>query len=170
MNVQAKRRMTAFAVVGALIAAVPLTGVAADALRGVSGCSDLRIDGACGIDARGVLGAGDPLSGMAVLDEALSAPGSEMPDSLLQEAVVLPGAHETRYTGDGVAGYVVDRPVSTVVESLHDEMEEKGWTAVPLGGVAGYTFVKQEGEWTWILATCDEVGSSTSVTLRCHRR
>lgn len=171
MNELTRRRVTAFAIVGALIGAVPLMGAVVDAIEKGSRDAGHMAGAAYGVDVQGVLGAHDPVSGMEALDEMLSAAAADVPDSLSREAVVLPGAREVRLASDvDVLGYVVDRPVSTVEQSLRDAMERKGWTAIPLGGIDGYTFVKQEGEWVWILATCDEVGSSTSVTLRCRHR
>ena len=158
------RLVAALLVAAALVLAAP----AADALVGwcceagevASGQPILRL-GEQGI-------AGNPLMVLGDLEADIDATGASVPDYFAEE-VGLPEAYrDIRVDGTGhVVGCVVDGRADEVIADIVGCMEDRGWTAVPLGQAEGATFVKAGGACTWVLATCTQVGDSTSVVYRC---
>ncbi len=88
-----------------------------------------------------------------------------VPDWFDREIGLLPGARDVRVSG-AVVGYVVEGESGDALDALCAHMEERGWTCVLLGGVEGATFVKRTGACAWVLGTCTQTGSATSVVLR----
>lgn len=170
MSIGRRRRVASVAITAALVAAVPASGAIERQLEPPD--SDGILGGSArGIDIRDALGADDPLAALEHLEEQAESAAGELPEPFAQEVGALPGAYDVRSTPAGdVVGYVVDMPAGEASAALAAMEEERGWTPVPLGGLEGFTFVKEEGECVWVLATCDQVGGSTSVTMRCRYR
>lgn len=112
--------------------------------------------------------AGDPLAVLDGIEVDIDATGAPVPDYFAEE-VGLPEAYrDVRVDGTGrIVGCVVDGRADEVIAGIVGHMEDRGWTAVPLGQAEGATFVKAGGACTWVLATCTQIGDSTSVVYRC---
>lgn len=112
--------------------------------------------------------AGDPLAVLDGIEVDIDATGAPVPDYFAEE-VGLPEAYrDVRVDGTGrIVGCVVDGRADEVIAGIVGHMEDWGWTAVPLGRAEGATFVKAGGACTWVLATCTQIGDSTSVVYRC---
>ena len=121
-----------------------------------------------GIDASELLVGADANAALGRIEGMLAESGPEAPAWFREEIGFLPGARDVRVSGDGdIIGYVVPGYAHDVFERLVENMEAAGWASVPLGGVEGATFVKSAGTCTWTLCTCTQVGSDTSVVVRC---
>lgn len=112
--------------------------------------------------------AGDPLTVLDGIEVGIDATGASVPSYFVEE-VGLPEAYrDVRVDDTGhVVGCVVDGRADEVIASIVGCMENRGWTTVPLGQAEGATFMKAGGACTWVLATCTQVGDSTSVVYRC---
>lgn len=66
----------------------------------------------------------------------------------------------------GVLGFQMDGSESEAIGLITEAMEERGWRAIPLGGVTGATFTKSTDDIAWALATCTQTGESVSVVIR----
>lgn len=162
----ARRLVAAFAVVAAIVFAPAAIDVALHAVDPQS--ADARVTNAGGLDAQAIIGGGDAMAVLANLEEAVVADGLEaVPIAFLDEAGLLPGARDVRVSVDGtVVGYLLDLDADEALALLLSQMEAHGWAGVSLGGVDGYTFLKDSGCYTWVLATCTQVGDATSVVMR----
>lgn len=61
---------------------------------------------------------------------------------------------------DGViAGCVLPEDRITAVGEIGSLLEEKGWRPVPSGQEAVLTFVKEEGEFRWLMVSYESVGA-----------
>ena len=120
-----------------------------------------------GIDAAEVVGFGDPDRALERIESFAQVGETSLPEGFADEIGVLPGARDLRVCGDDVVGYVVDASVGEVYGLLRARMDALGWTMVPEGQEHAATFVKDDGRCTWALVTCEEVGSATSVVIRC---
>ena len=85
------------------------------------------------------------------------------------EQVGLPsGAREVRVSADGaVVGFILDGSPDSAVDDVDNRMRAHGWTSADLGGIDGKTYIKTSGKSEWIVMTATQVGSSTSVVMRC---
>lgn len=165
--IDASRLARALAIVVVLLLAVPV----ADALLQRDGADVLDVAAEEGITAREIIGEGDPLQMLDRLEGVLVDESQGLPDGLADEVGCLPAYRDLRVGADGsVVSYVVDGDASDISEALRTHMEGKGWARVPLGGVEGATYVKEGGEYTWVLATCTQVGDATSVVLGIRSR
>lgn len=117
-----------------------------------------------GFDASDMLDGGDAVDALIRIEEALGETNGP-PEWLENEGCLLPGARDVRLSGS-VAGYVVDKRESDAFAEITAHMEAKGWTSVPLGGVSGATFVRESDAGAWMLVTCTQVGTATSVVVR----
>ena len=164
-SVMQRRLATALVVVAALIAAVPVSG----ALVGESRIADTAGPSSVGIRAQALSQAGDIDGLVSQLEETARADGkASVPAWFQREIGFLPGARDVRADGASVVGYLVDVTCDDALAALNAHMKALGWTAIPLGDIAGATFMKQSGACTWALATCTQVGASTSIVFRCN--
>ena len=174
VSVPRTRRMRAVAIVAALVLAAPAVDAVLRAAPPPGG--DARGSPVAGLDANALAGAGGP---EAFLDrlEALAdagaqtsgaANGASVPGAFAREIGFLDGARDVRVSeGGAVVGYLVEGDAEEVLERLNCNMEALGWTCVPLGEQWGSTYVKGGGACTWALASCTQVGTATSVVVRC---
>lgn len=124
--------------------------------------------GASGLDVQALIEGRDALAVLEELEDAARADGLEaVSPAFLDEIGFLPNARDIRVSAGGaIVGYVVDVDVEEALASLLLRMRFRGWAGVSLGGVEGYTFLKGSGQYTWVLATCTQVGDATSVVMR----
>ena len=120
-----------------------------------------------GICSAALLDAADAFSSLDRVEALAQEAGGPLPSSYSQEVGLLEGARDIRVSGRGdVVGYLVAGECAGVLADMSRHMELRGWTTVPLGDVQGATFVKTQGECTWILVSCTQVGEMTSVVTR----
>lgn len=166
VDIQKKRLACACAIVVATIAAAPLSG----ALAGQPAAAQTPTISE-GLRASDVVNEPDPLQALSKLELAAECAPYYLPPYFEQEIGLLAGARDVRVSEDGcVVGYVMDESPPETFERLCMHMRGAGWTEVPLGNIMGATFIKEEGSCTWALASCVEVGCSTSVVFRCVTR
>ena len=167
VNIHTKRLACACAIVLAAISAIPLGGM----LTGQPAAAAQTPAASGGLRASDIVNEPDPLQALGKLERAAESAPCRLPSYFEQEIGLPAGARDVRVNGDGsVVGYVMDESPPTAFKRLCSHMEDAGWTEVPLGSVLGATFVKEEGSCTWALASCVEVGCSTSVVFRCVAR
>lgn len=156
------RQLKALAIVIALVFVAPALDYALGGVGEVHGVEAEQV----GIDLSALSQTGDANS---VLDgiEVMANPRGLPPTWFEEEIGVLPGAYDVRASGP-VVGYSVQQECDEAVRLLKTHMINHGWTCVSLGSVEGATFVKDSGACTWALATCTQVGSTTSVVIRCN--
>ena len=159
-RVQRVRLGLAVAIVAAVVFAVP----AADAFMSAGGGEDAATVPQAALRAESVLGASSAEEALGALEGIVVQAPSELPDWFLAEVGTLPGARDVRVACEGkVVGYVVDCDVAEALASLEGHMGSLGWTAVSLGQVDGFTFMKPSGRCMWALVTCTQVDGATSV-------
>lgn len=162
--VEWRRLLAAAAIVVCIVLAVP----AADAFLHRSGVVDAGAP--IVLDAEAIIAGKDVDEVVSRLEQAANqvAEASGLPGWFQEEVGLLPDARDVRLSNDAtVIGYVVDADCQEVLDDLCAHMASRGWTNVPLGQLDGATFVKDSGRCTWVLATCTQVQSSTSVVMRC---
>lgn len=161
------RLAKAVSIVAALVLLVPVV----DSL-GAFGDGEVAIASSSGgIDAQTIIGDADPLGFVERVGGAADASGTMPPAAFIEEVGLLPGCRDVRVNATGaIVSYIVDAPADSVAAELGVRMAERGWNEVALGAVEGSTYVKDEGSCVWALATCIQVGSSTSVVFRCVYR
>ena len=136
-------------------------------LFGVSRAHQALAQGADGLDASAIVQAPGAFEALERLEAQAEACTVGLPETFSREIGTLPDARDLRANAEGtVVGYLVDGSEDDALERVIADLEGKGWTSVPLGGVCGATFVKDSGACTWAVATCAEVGDSTSVVIR----
>ena len=162
--VQKGRIAKAVAVVIALLAFVPASGLVVERLDDAA-CSP---SDAPGFNAAQVIGGRDPLGMLERLEEMDEATGVDLPASFDGEVGLVDGARDVR-VGEGgcVVGCVLDCDAPQAFRRVDEHMRAKGWAQVSLGGVEGATYVKQGGDLRWTLVTCTQVGAATSMVFRC---
>ena len=157
------RLMKALVVVAAIVIAVPaVDAVLQRALpAGEAGSSTA-------LDTSALVHAGSANDMLDELERLAATRDVALPEAFSTEVGLLPDARDVRVDeGAMVVGSVVDDDVGVTLEHLTAQMESRGWSTVPLGGYDGATFMKQEGQYTWVLASLMQVGSATSVVMRC---
>lgn len=103
----------------------------------------------------------NPEQGSALLS---GAPSPTIPAEVEATGAILPDATDVLVDeGHGLIGYEVRGDSESAFESLACAMEGGGWTCVRLDGVRGGTFLRKEGDITWVLVTCTDNGFGTSV-------
>ena len=166
VDIQTKRLACACAIVLAAISAVPLSGMLASQPAAAQAPATSG-----GLRASDIVNEPDPLQALDKLELAAESAPCRLPLYFEQEIGLPIGARDVRVNGDGsVVGYVMDESPPTAFNRIRSQMEDAGWTEVPLGSILGATFVKAGGSCTWALASCVEVGCSTSVVFRCVTR
>lgn len=159
-----ERSVRALAIVLAIVLMVP--GV--EAIARFAHSANAQTVSTSELSASSLIDSFDAEASLERIEQAASIEGRALPPSFGEEIGMLPGARDIRMNEDGsVIGYVVDREGDETLSQLRKHMEQKGWTAVDLDEACGATFVKAEGSITWALATCTQVGSATSVVIRC---
>lgn len=157
------RPLKAATIVLAILLAVP----GADAVARFASGAQVANASSPGIDAGYLTGAGDAQASLDRIEELAEAGSADVPQAFAEEVGFLPDARDIRANGDGsVVGYTVPHGSADTLDLLAEQMETAGWTTVSLGEVEGATFVKESGACRWALATCTQVGSSTSVVVR----
>lgn len=157
------RPLKAAAIVLAIVLAVP--GI--DSLVRFASSAQVANAASNGIDAGYLTGAEDPQASLGRIEELAEAKGASIPQVFSEEVGFLPDACDIRANADGsVVGYAVPHDCADALDLLVEQMETAGWATVSLGEVEGATFMKREGSCHWALATCTQVGSSTSVVVR----
>ena len=105
------------------------------------------------------------------IEDAASAGGGEIPESFSREIGFPAQSHDWRADSSGaVFGCIAAGAPEEVSAAIERDLSERGWAKVDLGGLAGATYVKDEGACAWVLVTCTQVGDSTSVVYRCVYR
>ena len=161
--VMRRRLAVALLVVMALVAVAPLS----DVVAGGTHVADAA-PRSTGFQAQDLAKAGSIDDVARQLEDMTRAEGaSAVPPWFQREIGMLPQARDVRTDGISVVGFVVDSACDEALAALTAHMEERGWTAVPLGEAEGATFVKKSGVCTWALATCMQTGASTSIVFRC---
>ena len=171
-RVSGSRAAKAFAITCALVLCVPAIGAIAGTghaqeSRAVEAGAPVGRMGA-GIDAGTLIGGGDALGFLSRLEEASLAEGTRLPEAFEREVDLPRGSRDVRVSEDAtVVGCIVDTPPDEAMREVQSLMAAKGWAEVPLGSVEGSTYVKFQGECTWTLVTCTQVGIATNVVYRC---
>ena len=161
--VQKTRLAKAVAILIAIVLCIP----AADALYGQR-ASVLPDDSRAGLDAQRIIGDADAVGFVERMEEAASARDAQ-PSPAFQKEIGLPApCRDVRADSTGtIVSCIVDGEPEAVFESVASHMAERGWRSIALGSVEGATFVKEEGQCTWTLVTCTQVGNSTNIVFRC---
>ena len=167
VNIHTKRLACACAIVLAAISAIPLSGM----LTGQPTAAAQVPTASGGFRASDIVNESDPFQALDKLELATECAPCRLPSYFEQEIGLPAGVRDVRVNDDGsVVGYVMDESPPTAFKRLCSHMEDAGWTEVPLGSILGATFVKAGGSCTWALASCVEVGCSTSIAIRCVAR
>lgn len=163
-HVARKRLLKAMAVVVAMVLAAPASDALVQAVGGKPQAEGLF----GGIDAAAIVGADDALDAVDLIERAAQQGRGSPSDSFLSEVGLLAHARDVRVYGEGqVVGYMVDCRAEEAMARIDEQMQKRGWSAVPLGGIDGATYVKNAGAYRWVLVNCPEIGSATSVVVRC---
>lgn len=159
------RLMKACAVLLAIACIIPGVEVVS---RLVQGSSQLQAQAAMpGLHSEVLNAAADPFESLDKVEALVEGGAADLPEAFCAEVGFLPNANDVRCHGGGaVVGYSVEGGEDETLEKLVEHMRCRGWTSVPLGEVCGATFLKDEGRYTWVLATCTQVGSATCVVMR----
>ena len=114
----------------------------------------------------------DPFDVLERLEQQMAATGVPPGETDLFQAIeVLPEARDLRIDEGGcTAGYTVEGSEGEVLASLEEALGQRGWSAVPLGGPTGATFLGGQGPYESLVATCTQVGDVVSVVFRAVRR
>lgn len=163
-DVGCKRLAMAVAIVVVLVAAVPITGIAFEALSGSP--AQAVADG--GIRAADIVGEGDAGETLNKIEELADASQAKLPAYFEEEIGLLDGARDVRANDTGrVVGFLVDGSSHEAFDCVRENMIRTGWSEISLGETEGATFVKEGGSCTWALVTCTQVGPATAVVYRC---
>lgn len=164
-QIKAKRAIAASAIVCAMIFTVPCADML---VRNARGQNALPTTAPEGIDAMSLTFGKDALSAIDRIERFASGDETaELPTAFADEVGFPEGARDARVSASGkVVGFLMDGEEGAVMEELSEWLVERGWTEVPLGSVAGATFMKRDGACTWMLVTCTQVDGVTSVVFR----
>lgn len=159
----AMRLLKAFAVILAFFCMIP--GI--DAVLHLANHGPGGQAGVAAIDSKRLALTHDPVGALDAFEGSFEVGVEVLPKGFEDEIGLLPGGHDVRANDDGsVVGCVVGKTEKEAYQMLVDHMEQKGWSAVPLGIENGATFMKEGGNFTWVLATCTQVGNETSIVYR----
>lgn len=164
LDVGHKRLTWAVAIVVALVAAAPITGIAFGSLSG----SHVQAIADGGIRAADIVEEGDAGKTLSRIEELAEASRAQLPAYFEEEIGLLDGARDVRADETGrVVGFLVDKSSRDAFDCVRENMVRAGWSEVSLGGAEGSTFVKEGGSCAWALVTCTQVGQVTAVVYRC---
>ncbi len=157
------RLFRACSVVACMLGLVPLTGWVEGQFEGETPPEALPDP----IQSAAVVSADDPLRALDDLEARLEPGDEALPPGFAEEVGLPVDSFDVRVGAKGaVVGYSVTGEASAALEQLTEHCASCGWSSVPLGGVTGATFVKEEGACRWMLATCSQVQGKTTVVLR----
>ena len=109
----------------------------------------------------------NPSGTLDEIEANLSRNNASVPEFFQSEIGMPAGAQNVRVDATAsVIGWDMTGGSQVVLEAFIKQMENKGWSSVPLGGVCGATFLKDEGQYRWALVSCSQFDSTTSVVLR----
>ena len=92
---------------------------------------------------------------------------ASVPQAVAEEVWLFPACENLAVSQGGrVIGCSVALTSEDALSQIERGMGDLGWTAVPLGGVAGFTFVKTQGTYRRAVVTVDETGGKTAVVYR----
>lgn len=163
METQVKRLLGAVFAVMLIVALPPLSkGVLAEA----SAEQRVQDDGAL-ISSSSLIDAFDAEGSLSRIDALVSQPQVDIPKKVQDEVGFPDECRDVRVgAAESVVSYVVDEDAQWAKSDLDDRMRRSGWTSVDAAGVSAGTYVKEEGECRWVLATFTQSGSSTNVVMR----
>lgn len=177
-TLQRRRRLGAVAALGVLlVAALAVEAVTQGARSGVlaeardvfvSSARHERSDGEAGNG--GVEGgeAASDLAGEVRLDDPARSQVSMLPDGFVDEVLPLEGFADVRVGADGsVVGFSLSEGPSEAFAFLQKALTDRGWKAAPAGNGTSGTFIKEQGRFTWLFASCIGVGDTTSAVVQC---
>ncbi|WP_180326497.1 hypothetical protein [Raoultibacter phocaeensis] len=91
---------------------------------------------------------------------------TEVPEAFRREALAFGPFDEVLVAeGGSVVGMVCRGSAPELFARFSDELEGKGWLAVESGQECVRTFVKAQGDYTWLLLSCTQAGSWASATV-----
>ncbi len=111
-------------------------------------------------------------SGVDVRDGLLDAgfeslEAATAPDWFAEEVMPLDDVADGVATPDfSTVGFSAEGGIDDVLERLTTLFAERGWRGYDSGMDGTATYMKEEGECSWMMATCTGTGESTSVVLR----
>lgn len=87
-----------------------------------------------------------------------------LPAAFAEEVFSLEAFYDVRVSpGGSVVGLLSYKALEEVFRLCEAELVGHGWTKVESGQAASASFVKSQGEYTWLLVSCIEVSGTTSV-------
>ena len=102
-------------------------------------------------------------------DKVLARFDQDAPNSF--NAEVLDGWGDWHFLSDDgvIAGCVLSCDRVSAIGEIRPLLEERGWRTVPSGQETVLTFIKEEGEFRWLMLNCESVGVGTSVVVNARR-
>ena len=101
-------------------------------------------------------------------DRSAEERNRDMPEGFEEEVLSMEGKSAVRVGAEGsVVGFSVSQDASAAFSDLSAELVAHGWQPVGSGRGDCGTFLKSEGRFTWLFASCIQVGSGTSVVIQC---
>ncbi len=89
-----------------------------------------------------------------------------LPEGFEEEVFSLAYRSEVRVANDGgIVGFCEVGDAAEVFGSLSSLLEEGGWLAIESEQPACGSFLKSEGQYTWLFVNCTQAGSLTSVVI-----
>ena len=90
-----------------------------------------------------------------------------LPEGFAQEVADLSGAQDVQVAAGGaVVGFTEQGAAADVFAGLAERLAGKGWAPIGSGRDDCGTFVKQDGRFTWMFASCSQVGDAVAVVLQ----
>lgn len=91
-----------------------------------------------------------------------------LPEGFEQEVLDLSEAEGLRVAAEGaVVGFSEAGDARERFDSLRSRLEGKGWAYIESGEGAYGSFMKGSGRFTWLFASCTQVGDAVAVVLQC---
>ena len=91
-----------------------------------------------------------------------------LPEEFESEVLDLSHAEGLRVAAEGtVVGFSLQGDASDAFAQLSAQLQARGWLAVESGRPDCGSFVKGEGAYTWLFASCTQVGDGVSAVLQC---
>lgn len=117
-------------------------------------------------DAQGFLkslGRGASFEGMG--NAVIEGRESALPQGFVSEAFGSEGFSAVMVSANGgVLGFVSPASATATFEKVKDQLKDKGWSCVATGLANQASFIKEEGSYRWMFASCVDVdGGSTLV-------
>lgn len=97
-----------------------------------------------------------------------SSQEDDLPPGFEEEVLSLEGFTDVRVGAKGtVVGFSSPDPPAELFAALSSRLEERGWQAVSSGSDVCGSFVKEGGAYSWVMVSCVNAGSVTSVVVQC---